>query len=202
MDLETLKEKLLLEEKALAKLQEESCNLENMTCAQRWEIILPSITLAVESALKSDNNDEQDEDVDKVMDEAEMMSTLRDVRLSIDKKEFTQAVILVRKTEKLLAGACDLRKDKRLEWQVDYFVRMLKKIYVEMNEGEAHDNGDEDKENVENTQEEAKKKNKKGKKRRLQDLHPADDEKAEESEAVKAASAQARVVQYIKVILF
>lgn len=200
MDLGTLKEKLLVEEKTWAKLQEESCNLENMTRAQRWEVILPSITLAVESILKSDETDaQQDAEQDDAMDEASMMSTLKDVQASIDKKEFEQAVRLVRKTEKLLSGACELRKDKRLEWQVDYFVRMLKKIYVEMNEEEENDNDDdEDKENVGSTQEDMKKKNKKAKKRRLQDLHPADDEKTGESEAAKAASTQARVVQYLK----
>lgn len=58
---------------------------------------------------------------------------------------------------------------------------------------------EEDKENIEG----GKKDSKKGKKRRLQGLHPSMDEhQPVQSEAIKAATAQSRVVQYLKVIFF
>lgn len=86
------------------------------------------------------------------------------------------------------------RKDKRLEWQVDYFISLLKKIYLEM---DVNTNSiEEDKENIEGGKKDAKK----GKKRRLQGLHPSEDENQPvQSEAIKAATAQSRVVQYLKV---
>ncbi|KAK3912396.1 Condensin complex subunit 1 [Frankliniella fusca] len=200
MDEPTLREKLAHEEEILARLQEESCNLANMTRAQRWEVLVPSITLSVEKELQvagsnkeSDEKKEGEESSD--MNEAEMMSTLKEIRDCIDRKEFEKAFKLVRKTEKMFPGASELREDKRLEWQVDYFIRLLKKIYLEMTE----DINEEDKENVNNAKEEKKESNKKCKKRRLQTLHQSDDEmKPEEPEAVQKAAVQARVVQYLK----
>lgn len=226
MDLSTLKEKLDIEEKTLAKLEAESCNPENMTRIQIWEALVPSLTLAVEKALHPDNveNTANDPEDDNAMNEAQMMSTLTEIRSCIDKKEFENALKLVRKTEKMFPGAsdlryvpvfrltislylhsfscvgnfflvCNVRKDKRLEWQVDYFMRLIKKIYVEMSE----EADDEDKENVQSVPEGGKKDSKKSKKRRLQDLHPAEDEKPIESDGVKAVSVQSRVVQFLKV---
>lgn len=200
MDLNTVREKLAIEEATLAKLQEESCNMENMTRAQRWEVLVPSITLFVEEALQSDSankeSSDQNEEEANDMNEVEMMKTLKEIRECIDKKEFEKAMKLVRRTEKMFPGASELREDKRLEWQVDYFIKLIKKIYIEMSE-EAND---EDKENVNNDEEEKKKEsNKKSKKRRLQNLHQCEDEmKVEEPESVQKAAIQTRVVQYIK----
>lgn len=197
MDLATLKEKLDLEEKAMAKLKEEACDPNNMSRIQRWELHVPSLTLAVEQFLKPENteesaNDSQDEEP---MSEGQMMSNLTEIRSSIDKKDFESALKLVCKTEKIFSGASELRKDKRLEWQVDYYIRLIKKIYVEMNE----EVDDEDKENKENLEEGVKKDSKKSKKRRLQDLHPSEEEeKHVETEVEKAIVGQTRVLEYLK----
>lgn len=197
MDLKTLRDKLQMEDQSLKKLEEKACNLESMTQAQRWTFLEPSITLVFERALQSNNHEEKDSEVSEEppMNATEMTETLKRIRACVDKKEFEEALKLVRQTENMLPGASEARKDKGLEWQVDFFIRLVKKIYVEMDEEE----NDEDKENIENVPDENKKDSKKGKKRRLQDLHPSEEDgKPTESEAVKAAVSQARVVQYLK----
>lgn len=110
MDLEAIKEKLVIEEKALLKLQEESCNLDNMNLAQRWEVLLPSITLALEKTLREGNTDGADEEEEEEpMSESETMAILTDVRMCVDKQDFLQAFKLASKTEKLFPGASELR---------------------------------------------------------------------------------------------
>lgn len=111
MDLATLKDKLIAEEETLAKLQEEACNVENMTRSQKWDFLLPSIQLCIEQALQSGSTQEESSCTNdqKNMDEIEMLATLEQIRTCIDKKEFLDAFKLVRMTETMFPGASELR---------------------------------------------------------------------------------------------
>ena len=109
-----LKSKLESEEVLLRELEEKvksPLDLALLSRRDRWQFILPELTLAVEAVLaKKTSSDSQDPPEERV-DEAEMASILQDIRKCIDEKNYELGFTKLRLVETLLPGAAELRFD-------------------------------------------------------------------------------------------
>lgn len=130
LKIDELKERLNREEETLAYCEKEVNTIIPPTRTKLWDEISPQIIVVLQEALSDKGKDAE-------ISEEALSSSLEDniaqISSCLERGKYLEAFHLLKLTEKH-AETGKQRGNKQLEWQVDYFHNLLRKIFVQFDE--------------------------------------------------------------------
>lgn len=130
LEMQKLKDTLHREEEHLALLEKETNSKIPPSRSKQWDDMASKIVLILQDALSS--NEEEPEIPEEIQSKT-IAENIAQVSRFLENEKYLEAFQLVRYTEKQ-SDKSKLRVNKQLDWQVDYFQNILRKIFVQFDE--------------------------------------------------------------------
>lgn len=129
LEIEKFRQNLKEEEERLVHVQKEVNSKIPPSRAKQWQEIAPKIVLILQEDLSSG----EEEKISEEFQNNSMADNIKIIFQYLEKGNYIEAIHLLRFTEKQSKAATP-RADKELDWQVDYFHNLLRKIFLQYDE--------------------------------------------------------------------